>query len=526
MLSVGSLIWVSTRPILKMALSTAFGFILTKCDLFSAAAARGAGQVILNITIPGLMFSKIVTAITTDKIAALGPLILIGALYELIGLLLAFLVRQLFWVPHRFRYGILVAGCWGNWGDIPTAVVMSITAASPFNAQKDSDIAVAYIAMFILVFYVSLFPLGGILVAKDFKGPDLTDDEVREPFTTKAKKTAKSIAQLPSTVGNLLRNRRRPQTDKVDNMERAQPQPTEKSDREAAPSISGESKFKPTTPTATVVDGDIQSDTDGEIRRLDGSRRVTFLPDDEKTIREDGAGTNPAANSYAGTIVAPASADDVDTMKTAPTQKDLEGLELGSGTNRTFLQRVLSWLRTLLIPPTITIFLSFPIALVPQLKNLFITVTESPRGPDGQAALSFVMDTAIFLGNASVPLGLVCLGSALARLTIPRPFTRLPLGAIGTFTIAKMIILPILGVLVTELFTYGIPLIDPNDKVLRFVCIFFSSVPTATTQVFLTQIASPDGNAEHLSAFLVPQYALMFLSMTTLNAYALHLLFP
>lgn len=36
------------------------------------------------------------------------------------GLLLAWIVKQFFWVPHRFRYGILVAGGWGNYGDIRT----------------------------------------------------------------------------------------------------------------------------------------------------------------------------------------------------------------------------------------------------------------------------------------------------------------------------------------------------------------------------------------------------------------------
>jgi hypothetical protein len=33
-------------------------------------------------------------------------------------MVIALLVKQFFWVPHRFRYGIIVAGGWGNWGDI------------------------------------------------------------------------------------------------------------------------------------------------------------------------------------------------------------------------------------------------------------------------------------------------------------------------------------------------------------------------------------------------------------------------
>jgi predicted permease len=47
-----------------------------------------------------------------------GPLVLVAVLYEVLGVALAWTVKQFFWVPHRFRYGILVAGGWGNVGDI------------------------------------------------------------------------------------------------------------------------------------------------------------------------------------------------------------------------------------------------------------------------------------------------------------------------------------------------------------------------------------------------------------------------
>lgn len=58
-----------------------------------------------------------------------------------------------------------------------------------------------------------------------------------------------------------------------------------------------------------------------------------------------------------------------------------------------------------------------------------------------------------------------------------------------------------------------------------FHCRFFSCLPTATTQVYLTQVYSGTGSAEHISAFLIPQYALMIIMMTLLTAYSIHLLF-
>ncbi len=47
-----------------------------------------------------------------------GPLVVIGAIYQALGIIIAWGIKQCFWVPHRFRYGILVAGGWGNFGDL------------------------------------------------------------------------------------------------------------------------------------------------------------------------------------------------------------------------------------------------------------------------------------------------------------------------------------------------------------------------------------------------------------------------
>lgn len=80
--------------------------------------------------------------------------------------------------------------------------------------------------------------------------------------------------------------------------------------------------------------------------------------------------------------------------------------------------------------------------------------------------------SATFVGAASVPLGLICLGSAVARVQLPRSreeWGTLPLGAIIAFSTTKMLLLPVLGVLIVQgLVRVGF--VDANDKVLRFVC--------------------------------------------------------
>lgn len=74
----------------RRILCVAFGFAITKADIFPVMASRGAGQIILvrlqsllcniflisfprqQITLPCLMFSKIVPAFSLSNIAALG----------------------------------------------------------------------------------------------------------------------------------------------------------------------------------------------------------------------------------------------------------------------------------------------------------------------------------------------------------------------------------------------------------------------------------------------------------------------
>src|SRR6266404_261743 len=69
---------------------------------------------------PCLLFSRIVPSFNQKNVSSLVPLNIIGVLYGVVGASMAWIIKQFFWVPHRFRYGILFAGGWGNYGDIRT----------------------------------------------------------------------------------------------------------------------------------------------------------------------------------------------------------------------------------------------------------------------------------------------------------------------------------------------------------------------------------------------------------------------
>ena len=114
-------------------------------------------------------------------------------------------------------------------------------------------------------------------------------------------------------------------------------------------------------------------------------------------------------------------------------------------------RRFLAFLQALATPPTIALCIGLLVALVVPLKSLFIHTTfNMPNAPDGNPPLSIILETSNFLGAASVPLGLLILGSSLGRMRIPRPISRLPLLSIVSLGLCKLVLLPILGVVLVQ----------------------------------------------------------------------------
>ncbi|KAF9026943.1 hypothetical protein BDZ89DRAFT_1092331 [Hymenopellis radicata] len=520
MLSVGTLIFVSLRPLIKLLLCVGSGFIVTKADLFPMVAARGAGQIALNITTPCLMFSKIVPAFDSSNIGVLGPLVVIGAIYQALGIVISWGVKQLFWVPHRFRYGILVAGGWGNFGDLPTAVIMSITGPSPFRGKSDQDLAVAYISALVLYYMLTFFPLGGNrLIALDFKGADVEPEEIRAAMKRRHQHIIRGISRL------IRRNTHR-KSDGVELSDLEDRTNEKASTLQASRVIEQELKIEPETTSArptmplrrhvslydevTVVESAYVLTRPPSSTGFIAEEKIESPPPPALAVPELGRDSSQPPTSIHGIEHDRVEESPPDVTRARRTLLILKGI-----------------LQSLCMSASLSILISFLIALIEPLKALFVAVDgySMPSAPDGEPPLAVLYDFADFMGAASVPLNLVCLGSALARLNVPRSqWPSLPLGAIFSLAVGRMILMPVLGVLICVGLIH-VNFISQDDKVLQFICIFFSCLPTGTTQVFVTQVYSGTGDAEHLSAFLIPQYILMFLSMTVLSAYTLQLIF-
>ncbi|KAG2343472.1 auxin efflux carrier [Suillus weaverae] len=504
---IGTLLWISVQPLIRLFLCVGCGFGVTKAGLLPAMAARGMGLVIINVTTPNLMFSTIVPSFNSSNITELGPLVIVALIYMLIGVTLSCIIKQLFWVPHRFRHGILVAGGWANIGDIPISVTLSVMASAPFNGTDDQNLAVGYIAVFILVFSVTLFPLGGHrCVMMDFNGPDLENDQVKERLSTKHAKALSRLAAGFVYLRQIFLFNHRP-------VKEIHSEVAQNSDEKESPHVT----FTHEESVTICYNPPKQEEIEVLTLANEHLRSTEFL--------------DPTSPSFTSVQPNPLLTDGAQKLsKTTSLPGSIAGHVAVNHAHwfPKFASLVFGFLRSLMNPPSLSIIISFIIAIIPPLKALFVRGvpgTHIPSAPDGQPPLALIMNTAKFISAASVPMGLITLGSALARLSIPRnQWSSLPLGAIGSLAIGRLVVMPALGILICQQFAH-IGLIDSSNNVLRFVCIFLSGLPTATTQVFLTQVYSGTGNADHLSAFLIPQYIIMFISMTTITSFTLHILF-
>lgn len=87
---------------------------------------------------------------------------------------------------------------------MPTSIALSVCSAAPFAGQADADLAVAYVAIFILLFYLTLFPFRGtLLIQRDYTHPPQgMDDEqlVTEGGWSKVKAASQHVQGLSGLV--------------------------------------------------------------------------------------------------------------------------------------------------------------------------------------------------------------------------------------------------------------------------------------------------------------------------------------
>lgn len=304
------------------------------------------------------------------------------------------------------------------------------------------------------------------MIACDYVGPEVEDEEVKENMRLKRKSILRG-AWLKRTVDDtlILLSWKSADNDALKDIEC---------------SLHEDEKIS----TAEQIRAEKRSQSDLSTKpTLSHSKHVSFALDDAITAVATETVVSPLGSPEVGPSRVTSPAPTVTQVGTQPDSIQAKAEEgaprapspkaLSRSRSRRILPSILTFLRSLCTPASISIISAFIISLVPPLKALFVAGvpgTHIHPAPDGLPPLNFLIDTASFIGAASVPLGLVCLGSALARLKVPKgQWGQLPVGAITSFAVGKILVTPVIGVLICQGLTNA-GVIDKDDKVLRFVC--------------------------------------------------------
>ncbi|KAI0371498.1 auxin efflux carrier [Pilatotrama ljubarskyi] len=493
--SAAFLIYSGVMPLIKTFISIICGYVLARMGLFPPAASRGASQVTMNVSLPALIFANIIPAFTPSNVGAIGPLFLIAFFYEAFGFFAGLVIREICYVPRNFWQGILVLTGMSNWGNLPNAVVISVTQQAPFNPATDEALGVSFVSIFIVAYHITFWMLGAAhSLSWDYR-PGVPQGEAAE----------RRLRWYEKPIGSLIArhvlHREEPPSPSL-------PSEVAHKDEEAWPE-KGIRQDVPESSQVSVTELDGQAlneeqvDPDPDVQLARRTSRLSTTTSPLPNARLRTPSLPPSASTSALPPVPPPtraqSIRSVDAQSLAQ-RSDTDTLHSASFTHR--IIRVFRPLSALLTPVTITLAISLPIALVQPLKALFVDVSDiggpSWKGPDGRPPLAFIIDTAEFMGNIAVPLALVLLGASFARLQIPRPLSRLPLMAMFLTTITKMLILPVIGVFLVQAMTNA-GFIDRGAKAERFVAMFLSGTPTAVNQLIVASLYAPDGNVDTLS---------------------------
>ncbi|RXK39192.1 hypothetical protein M231_03549 [Tremella mesenterica] len=523
-----------------MMLCICVGWILAKRGIFPPPAARGVSILSLNVGLPSLIFSSMVSSFTPQNISAFGPLALVAFMYMTVGGLLGWIVREIFYVPADFRYGIVVMGVISNWGNLPTAVVQTVAQNAPFDPSTDIELGVAYIAVFILLMNTLLFPVGlHKLCALDFKESNLIKEHLpaRERWANRLNLLKSFFRHSSKSNSNSLKT----------------PVDISTIPRPTSPLVEFE-KNDVLTPTAlTTQFPDYLNETDEGPSDLSRARStpqsrthlLNGIPPTRKASRTASLSSVRRIPPTAPLEVADLTQPCLPTISINSNGGPISILPVCSHREQTDLQystpitppqsihkptiwhRLLMIGKSFLMPVSLAVVIAIPCSVVLPLKSLFTHVdgwtgSKMPNAPDGKPPLAFIQDTATFIGGMTIPATLILLGASIARLKTPKKWSDQPIAAICAMTAVKMIIAPVFGVFVVQALRDNTSLFPKEDLMRTFVSVLLSGTPAAVNQLVVTQLYNPAGSADTLASFLSLQYLLMPILSTALAAIALY----
>lgn len=281
------------------------------------------------------------------------------------------------------------------------AVVSSLAQTSPFTSD-DLSKGIAYISIFVLILNITLFPLGGYkLIESDFKSSpkdleqnarDLQDDKIPTINIVSdgdlSDENERTVVALPKSDYDEKAPKRRASI--VSNASDATIPISRLEATESNLRVLANSTERASTSDPATDEKNFQYDSLSLKRKVSTIKSVQWGISHDEPVQD----TDPTA----------AERDGLDLVL-VPTGTSLKAVSIKEVSNLT--GRIRIWALSIFSPPNIALILGLIIALVPQLKALFVIVSGGPSilAPDNQPPLAFVYDTVNFVGGAAVPCG-------------------------------------------------------------------------------------------------------------------------
>ncbi|KAJ3256733.1 Protein M3 [Chytriomyces hyalinus] len=162
------------------------------------------------------------------------------------------------------------------------------------------------------------------------------------------------------------------------------------------------------------------------------------------------------------------------------------------------------WITTIANPCNIATVLGLIVTMIPALRSLFYDPSGSSQ------PLSFAFKSFSLIGGGAVPIGILNVGTALGRLT-PKKFA--PPRVIGAIAFCRLVIMPVIGIAAVQAMAVN-GVINADDKMMRFVLMLQTAVPTASSAVYITQFWHPEGDADAIASVILVQYGIALVTIT------------
>ncbi|KAJ1569241.1 Protein M3 [Cladochytrium tenue] len=524
-----SLIWTACRPIIKILLLLAVGFITARRNILTTDGSKTLAALLVWVLYPCLLFSNVLAGIDAENLKVFGIMTLAAAINIALGFALGLAVLYLTNPPRDFRYGAVLATVMGNNSDLPLAIVSSVGASAPF-ASNGATVGAAYVAAFMCLTNLFFFSVGS-LFGEDFRylqddaDADGHHDDLPAPVTlVQAVDAAKDTppptegkagqvivvdtcflvsdhasisgaTALASPVDDHHHDPYLRDSTSLGHDRAASPNDHEltvRSDATVAVAVAAHAAVRRTVPT-TSLNADAPSTTASRTAADSAVAAVSLSIDDPHL-----GASFPAIAATAPRRSLPRGAGRVAAAATRRRRRPF----VLSARGKLLVNSILS-------VANLAILFGLLCAAVPQLRALFLNPSLDVSTSAGQPPLYIFYDASAYIGRAAVPMALTNLGAALGRLSLhsfPRP------SVVAAVAVARLLVLPAIGVLCVRAVRAANLLGD--DRMLYFVLMLQSCVPTASSCVFFTQLWHPRGEATNIAAVVIVQYAAAMVTMT------------